>query len=87
MDIQLTTMRRATIADPCWCSSPPLRPTLRTGRGRVARADQMAIVKPSRLGLDHVADAAPRLHEVVDVAPPGHQPPRRVFQALTSQFA
>ena len=40
----------------------------------------MAIVKPSRLGLDHVADAAPRLHEVVDVAPPGHQPPRRTFQ-------
>ena len=41
----------------------------------------MAIVKPSRLGPDHVADAAPRLHEVVDVAPPGHQPPRRTFRA------
>ena len=44
-----------------------LRPTLRPGMGGVARADQMAIVKPSRLGLDHVADAAPRRHEVVDM--------------------
>jgi hypothetical protein len=25
-----TAMRGTTIADPCWCSSPPLRPTLRT---------------------------------------------------------
>ncbi len=40
-------MRRATIADPYWCSSPPLRPTLRTGMGQIARADQLAIVKPS----------------------------------------
>ena len=47
---------------------------------RIARADQMAIVKPPRLGLDRVADAAPRPHEMVDVAPPGHQPPRRMFQ-------
>ena len=38
---------------------------------RVARADQMAIVKPSRLGLDRVADAALRLHEVVDLGPAG----------------
>jgi hypothetical protein len=30
-----------------WCSSPPLRPTLRMGMGRIARADHMAIVKPS----------------------------------------
>ena len=47
---------------------------------RVARADQMAIVKPSRLGLDRVADAALRLHEVVDLPPPGHQPPRQMSQ-------
>jgi len=37
----------------------------------VSRADQMAIVKPSHLGLDHIANAAPRMHEVVDVAPAG----------------
>ncbi len=43
--------------------------------GRGARADPMAIVEPPRLGLDRVADAAPRPHEVVDVAPPGRQPP------------
>ena len=47
---------------------------------RVARADPMAIVEPPVPGLDRVADAAPRLHEVVDVAPPGHQPPRRMSQ-------
>ena len=52
----------------------------RTGMRRVARADHMAIVKPPLLGPDRVADAAPRLHEMVDVAPPGHQPPRRTFQ-------
>ena len=72
--------------DPCCCSSPPLRPTLRTGMRRIARADQTAIVKPSRLGLDHVADAAPRLHEMVDLAPPGHQPPSE-RSALAGQFA
>ena len=38
---------------------------------RVARADPMAIVEPPLPGLDRVADAAPRLHEVVDVAPAG----------------
>ena len=85
-----TAMRRSTIADPCWCSSPPLRPTLRTGMCRVARADPMAIVEPPLLGLDRVADPAPRPHEVVDVAPPGHQPPRRIFQrspASSPQYA
>ena len=85
-----TAMRRSTIADPCWCSSPPLRPTLRTGMCRVARADPMAIVEPPLPGLDRVADAAPRPHEVVDVAPPGHQPPRRMFQrspASSPQYA
>ena len=46
---------------------------------RVARADQMAIVKPSRLGPDHSRRRS-RAHEVVDVAPPGHRPPRRTFQ-------
>jgi hypothetical protein len=40
----------------------------------------MAIAKPSRLGLDHVADTALRLHDVVDLAAPGHQPPRRTLQ-------
>ena len=53
----------------------------RTRICRVARADQMAIVKPPLLGLDRVADAAPRLHGMGDVAPPGHQPPRRTFRA------
>jgi hypothetical protein len=38
---------------------------------RGARADQMAIVKPPLLGRDRVADAAPRLHEVVDLGPAG----------------
>ena len=58
--------------------------------GAVSPADQMAIVKPPLPGLDHVADAAPRPHEVVDVAPPGHQPPRRIFQrspASSPQYA
>ena len=36
-----------------------------------ARADQMAIVKPPLLGPDRVADAAPRLHEVVGLGPAG----------------
>ena len=42
-----TAIRGTTIADPCRCWSPPLRPTLRTSMGRIARADHMAIVKPS----------------------------------------
>jgi hypothetical protein len=55
--VHVTAMRRATIADPHSCS------TRRSARPsgpscRVTRADQMAIVKPSRLGPDHVADAA-----------------------------
>jgi hypothetical protein len=57
---------------------------------RVARADPMAIVKPSLPGLDQIADAAPRPHEAGDVAPPGHQPPRRTFQrspASSPQYA
>jgi len=60
-----------------------VRPAARpSGRAcRVTRADQMAIVTLSRLGLDHVVDAALRVHEVVDVAPPGHRPPRRTFRA------
>ena len=62
------------------CSSPPLRPTLRTGMGRIARADHMAIVKPSASRPRSRSDAAPRLHETVDLAPPGHRPPRRMFQ-------
>ena len=48
--------------------------------GRVARADQMVIVKPPLLGPDRVADAALSPREVGDVAPPGHPAPRRTFQ-------
>jgi hypothetical protein len=40
----------------------------------------MAIVKPSRLGPDHTADAALRLHEVGDVAPAGRPTAEAKFQ-------
>ena len=63
-------------------SGRPFRTRIR----RVARADQMVIVKSPLLAPDHVADAALRLHEMGDVTPPGHQPPKRTFRALAGQF-
>ena len=53
---------------------PAAPPDPQTSIGRINRADHMAIAKPSRLGLDHAADAAPRPREMVDPAPPGRQP-------------
>ena len=57
----------------------------RTRICRVARADQMAIVKPSRLGLDH-SQRRPTRDEMVDVAPPRHRPPQRRFQRSPARF-
>ena len=60
----------------------PAGPPDPSGRAyAVARADQMAIRQPPRLGPDHTADAAPRLHAMVDPAPPGDRAPRRTFRA------
>jgi hypothetical protein len=82
--IHVRAMRRTTIADRSWCSSPLLRPTLGQACRRIAHADQMAIV-PSRLGLDHLADAAVSLHEVVDLVPPGRNH-RGEFQRSPAGF-
>jgi hypothetical protein len=57
---------------PCGRSSPPLPTTLPDAHMPVARADQTAIVKPSRLGLDH-SQRRPTRDEMVDVAPPRHR--------------
>ena len=65
------------------------RPSGRAWAVSPARTTWRSSSRP-RLGLDHVADAAPRLHEMVDLAPPGHQPPRRMFQrspASSPQYA
>ena len=54
---------------------------------RVARANPMTLVEPPRLGLDRVADPAPRPHEVVDVAPARPPTARGERSALAGQFA
>ena len=51
-----------------------------------ARADHMAIVKPPRLGLDHVADAAPRPHGW-SISPHRAVNRRGECSALAGQFA
>ena len=63
-------------------SVPVLDPAAPLGRAWAVSPARTTWRSPSRprLRLDHVADAAPRLHEVVDLAPPGHQPPRRMSQ-------
>ena len=67
--------RSVPVLDP---AAPP-EPQDGHGPYRPARTTWRSPSRP-RLRLDHVADAAPRLHEVVDLAPPGHQPPRRMSQ-------
>jgi hypothetical protein len=63
-------------------TAPP--PDPQDGTGRIARLDQMEVVKPSR---SRVADAAPRPHEVVDVAPPEPPTGERNVPALFCQFS
>ena len=52
---------------------------------RVARADPMAIVEPPLPGLDRVADAAPRPHEV-SMSPHRATNHRGEYSALAGQF-
>jgi hypothetical protein len=82
----VTATRRATIADPCWCSSPSLRPTLRKGKGRIAHADQTALPKPSHPAPDHGADAALRPHGVVDLTPAGPPSPETAVPRSPASF-